>query len=572
LLSNVQKYRSNYKKKTVTPEPRSPRLAAAPRMMSSNSSKHWSADRTADLAALAVLASVAIIAALTFRAYGMGWDDYTHAEYGDLLLSLYGSGFRDTRALSFVNLYMYGGGFDMLAALLAKVLPFTLFETRRLAGAVVGLLGLFIVWRVARRVGGSKAGLFALVLLCISPLYYGHMYMNPKDAPFAVAMALLLLGLVRAFEEYPRPQPATVAIFAIGLGLSVGTRVIGGISALYAAAALLFVCGIEMRAMGARVAAIRMGHFILALIPGLVLAYCVMALIWPWSVIAPLNPFRATEYFSHFFEKPWKEMFDGVAILVPDMPRTYLPTLFALKEPEIVLLLSSVGTAGALLAAMRRGLPTSHRATLLLIALAAVLPVVVTVIARPAMYNGIRHFVFIVPPLAVLGGLAGAWLWQRLARFGQPALAGAALVAIAGVSSPIIEMVRLHPYQYTHFNHLAGGVKAADDHYMLDYWGLAFKQAADELHAKLTLGLESPAPRQRWRIAVCGPHHPASVELGPEFMTTYDTKGADFALMLGEFYCAEYKAPILVEIKREGVVYARVYDIRGRSVSGVFVN
>ena len=105
--------------------------------MSPLSSKHWSADRTADLAAIAVLAIVAVIAAFTFRDYGLGWDDYTHSEYGDLLLSLYGSGFRDTRALSFVNLYMYGGGFDMFAALLAKIAPFGLFETRRLAGALV---------------------------------------------------------------------------------------------------------------------------------------------------------------------------------------------------------------------------------------------------------------------------------------------------------------------------------------------------------------------------------------------------------------------------------------------------
>src|SRR5262249_47375204 len=141
-----------------------------PRKMSSNSSKYWCADRTADLAAVVVLLTVAALAALTFRDYGMGWDDYTHAQYGDLLLSLYGSGFRDTRALSFVNLYMYGGGFDMLAALLAKVLPFDLFETRRLAGAAVGLVGLFLVWRIGRRIGGSKAGLFALVLLSISPL------------------------------------------------------------------------------------------------------------------------------------------------------------------------------------------------------------------------------------------------------------------------------------------------------------------------------------------------------------------------------------------------------------------
>src|SRR5262249_42667941 len=412
-------------------------------MMPSLSSPRCSGDRTADLAAVAILLAVGVIAALTFRDYGLGWDDYTHAEYGDLLLSLYGSGFRDTRALSFVNLYMYGGGFDLLAALLAKILPFDLFETRRLAGAGTGLIGLFICWRLGRRVGGSKVGLLALVLLCISPLYYGHMYMNVKDAPFAVAMALLLLGLVRALEEYPKPTPATVAIFAIGLGLSIGTRVIGGISALYVAASLVLVCGIEMRKMGARSAALRMGNFIAALIPGLVLAYCVMALVWPWSVTAPLNPFRATEYFSHFFEKPWKEMFDGVAILVPDMPRTYVPTLFALKEPEIVLLLAVGGAAGALVAAVRPGLPASQRATLLLISLAAVVPGAMTAIARPAMYNGIRHFVFVMPPLAALGGVAGAWVFERLARYGRAALAAGAVAATAGVLSPVVEMVQL---------------------------------------------------------------------------------------------------------------------------------
>ena len=79
----------------------------------------------ADRLALALLAIAAIVALATFRDYGLGWDDYTHAEYGDLLLSLYASGFADQRALSLVNLYEYGGGFDLAAALLAKVLPFS---------------------------------------------------------------------------------------------------------------------------------------------------------------------------------------------------------------------------------------------------------------------------------------------------------------------------------------------------------------------------------------------------------------------------------------------------------------
>ena len=532
----------------------------------------WTPDRIADALAIVMLLALTLIAGLTFRDYGLGWDDYTHSEYGDLLLSLYGSGFTDTRALSFVNLYYYGGGFDMLAALAAKVLPFDLFETRRLMGAAIGLIGLFVAWRIGRRVGGSKAGLFAIALLALSPLYYGHMFMNPKDAPFAVAMAILLLGLVRAFQEYERPSPAAVALTGIGIGLTLGTRVIGGIAVLYAAAAVALIWGAEWRALGLRAASARLGRFVLTLLPGLVLAYLVMGLVWPWSVIDVLNPVRAVEYFSHFFEKPWKEMFDGVAVLVPDMPRRYVPTLFALKEPEILLVLGIGGVAGAFVAALRRALPLPQRAALLLLAVAATLPVAVTVVTRPAMYNGLRHFVFVVPPFAVLAGVAGAWLYAHLPRYGRPALAAGTVATLVAIAAPVIEMVRLHPYQYTHFNHLAGGIRAADEHFMLDYWGLAFKQAGQELRARLTERLEVPVGHPRWRIAVCGPHRPAQVELGPEFITTYDTKGADFVLSLGEFYCAEFKAPILVEIEREGVNYARVYDIRGRTVTSLFKN
>ncbi|HAP49202.1 MAG TPA: hypothetical protein DCR30_17985, partial [Afipia sp.] len=97
-----------------------------------------SIEQTCDDLALAVLAVLAVVAGLTFRDYGLGWDDYTHAEYADLLLKMFGSGFTDTSALSFANLYMYGGGFDMAAALLHKVIPLELFETRRLLGAIVG--------------------------------------------------------------------------------------------------------------------------------------------------------------------------------------------------------------------------------------------------------------------------------------------------------------------------------------------------------------------------------------------------------------------------------------------------
>jgi len=526
--------------------------------------------RILDTLAIAALVLTGVMAAFTFRDYGLGWDDYTHAQYGDLLVSLYSSGFTDKRALSFVNLYMYGGGFDLIATVCAKILPFDLFETRRLVGAAVGLVGLFVTWRLGRRLGGPFAGLIALALLASCPLYYGHMFMNAKDTPFAVATVIALLGIVRAFEDYPRATPATIALCGVGIGLAIGSRVMGGFALVNTLLPLLLILLLRPRQGGFKSALSEWASFLIPFIPGAILACLVMGLVWPWSVTSPLNPFRAVEYFSNFFERPWRELFDGQLILVPDMPRSYVPTLFALTLPELMLVLGFCGTVGAIVAVARgeRGSPgasAGRRAALLAVVLAALLPILVTAAARPAMYNGIRHFVFLTPPFAVLGGLAGTWIAQRLRFYGLPGIAATAVVLIAGLASPVIDMVRLHPYEYTDFNHIAGGVAGARPRYMLDYWGLSIRQASLQLRTLLAQRGETPRDG-KWTVAVCGPHPAAVVALGSEFSAIWDPKGADFAMMLGEFYCAKLDAPVLLDIVREGVVYARIYDIRGRSV------
>jgi Dolichyl-phosphate-mannose-protein mannosyltransferase len=515
---------------------------------------------------------VAAVALATFRDYGLGWDDYTHSQYGALLLSLYRSGFADQRALSFVNLYMYGGGFDIVATLAAKVLPFGLFETRRLVGAAVGLVGLFATWRLGRRLGGPVAGFFALLLLATCPLYYGHMFINAKDGPFAAVMAIALLGLVRAFQEYPRATPSTIALCGIGVGLAIGARVLGGFAVAYALLPLPFIVAVRSRAEGAKAALRECGSFLIPFIPAGILAYLVMGLVWPWSVLSPLNPFRAVEYFSNFFEKPWRELFRGQLIPVIDMPRSYVPTLFAVQVPELMMALGICGVAGALfviaMTGERSAQSAGRRGALLATALAALLPVLITIATRPAMYNGIRHFVFVLPPFAALAGLAGAQLVERVWRRGRIAVAAIALVLLVGVASPILDMVRLHPYEYTDYNHLAGGVPRARENYMLDYWGLSLTQASRRLLAEIDDHGEKP-PRGQWTMAVCGPHPPVAVALGPKFTTTWNPKGADFAMVLGEFYCAKLDAPVVFDIIREGIVYARLYDLRGRAVSSL---
>ena len=294
-----------------------------------------------------------------------------------------------------------------------------------------------------------------------------------------------------------------------------------------------------------------------------------MGLVWPWGVAAPLNPFRALHYFSHDFVTPWRDLFDGQLISILHMPRSYVPTLLAMQLPELMLALGLCGFAGTVIAVGRSGIDWRQRASLLAIVLAVSLPILMTIITLPYIFNGIRHLLFVVPPIAVLGGLAGGWIARRLAMYGRAAITVGVIALAAGTISPIVDMTRLHPYEYTDFNHFVGGAKGARPLFMLDYWGLSLTQASRGLIALLAQHHEAP-PDGPWKVAVCGPESPVWVTLGPAFKLTAPDQ-ADFALSLGEFYCAKLDAPVLLQIVRDGIVFARVYDIRGRSVAKLTV-
>src|SRR3982751_1419266 len=58
---------------------------------------------------------------------GISFDEAVQRTYGGLVLAWFSSGFRDSRAVTFANLYFYGGLFDALAQLIAAHLPFDEF-------------------------------------------------------------------------------------------------------------------------------------------------------------------------------------------------------------------------------------------------------------------------------------------------------------------------------------------------------------------------------------------------------------------------------------------------------------
>jgi hypothetical protein len=95
---------------------------------------------------------------------------------------------------------------------------------------------------------------------------------------------------------------------------------------------------------------------------------------------------------------------------------------------------------------------------------------------RPAMYDGLRHFLFILPPIFIFTGFAfefmgryliNSWLYAGLVL----------LLLMPGITG----IVKLHPYEYTYYNSLVGGTSGAFREYETDYWLTCYKEAVERL-------------------------------------------------------------------------------------------
>ncbi|MFA6021068.1 MAG: glycosyltransferase family 39 protein, partial [Rhodospirillales bacterium] len=302
----------------------------------SGSPLHWSGEVYDDLG-IALLVAALLLVGLLFGDYGITHDEAVQNEYGRMILAYYTSFFQDSSALEYLDLFHYGGFFDLLAAILNLFSPLGVYETRHLLGGVLGVVGLAGVWRLGRLLGGERAGVLALVLLALTPPFWGHMFNNPKDAPFASAMLWTLYYLCRFIQESPAPSRSARIGFGIALGIALGIR----------AGALLMLfylgLGLGLRLLGLY---IRMKNFGLiwreslvmlrSILMPLGLAYAVMALLWPWSYQSPLNPLQALMGFSTLGIGIETKM-GGQVYTADHLPAFYIPGYLAVTLPEIVL-------------------------------------------------------------------------------------------------------------------------------------------------------------------------------------------------------------------------------------------
>lgn len=492
---------------------------------------------TWDRASALLFLLLAVLVAATFGHYGNGFDAEVQDVYGRQIVAWYASFFHDRSALGYLDLYYYGGLFDMLAALANHVSPWPHWATRHLLEAVFGLIGMAGSWRLARRLGGPLAGFAALACLALMPSYYGMMFINPKDIPFAALMIWAVYHATRLAEEFPAPGWRRIAWFGALAGLALGVRIGGVLLFFYLGVAALAAPGNRLR-------------LALRLAPVLPIAWAVMLLFWPWAQVSPIDhPIEALRHFSAM-NGNIGTLYFGRMVGKTYHPALYLPVYMAVKLPDLVLALLAGGFAFAA-ARLRHGLP--YR--LLPLLLAGLFPLLYTVATNPMLYDAERHFLFTLPPLAVLAGLAAGRFAEHRWRTGF----AAASILLAGWQ--VAQMAQLHPYEYAFFNDLVGGTRNAAGLFETEYWGASLAEATGDLSRWIVK--HHLARARPWQVAVCGKPSQMGDETDPNIQATTDWSHADFFVATTRGACdRRLPGKDIDEVERDGVPFAIVKDLR----------
>lgn len=337
-------------------------------------------------------------------------------------------------------------------------------------GAVAGLVAILC---------GADYAWFGAFTLVFFPLFWGHSFFNPKDPPFAALFTLTtLLGayLINFYVTANEPikfgkNKATfyTVLFGLLVGLLSGIR-IGGFLVLFFILATYFILQISEGFNREK----------LLKFAGLYLLLCVTWFItnticYPAFWSNPIGGFLETLDYLSQHRLQIKVLFAGQLIPIQSLPWNYLPTWMFMSIPLIFQLGFVVGTS--LILARYSRLSNLQRACAILILFQVVFLPLVAIVKQSPIYDGMRHFLFILPGLAVISATAFIWIYQQLSQTSFKIIA-ATFIAVV-YSAIAFDMVALHPYQYAYINRVSGGLEKVHKRYDTEYWGLSLREGME---------------------------------------------------------------------------------------------
>ncbi|MBM3126126.1 MAG: hypothetical protein FJZ87_13815 [Chloroflexi bacterium] len=502
-----------------------------------------------------ILLGLNLLAGLaTYADYGLSWDEPLFYDYAESLKYAYSpaewfSGDFDlSRAFgaSGSDHANRGPAYLLLATLpvgLLEKFGLGMVESWHLVNFFTFQFGVYLFYRLAVRWFAEPSALASTAIFAYQPLLWGHAFINPKDSPFLVFfLAAVTFGFEAVDELARKIQKPTLKILlaAFFLGIATSIRVLGPFAGM-----LVCLYGLFCAQRGSTFQWVKSLLLYVSITLGIALAS------WPYLWTNPIANFTNTIAFMSDNPTQLKVLFDGALFAADQLPRRYLMTMMGLTLTEPVWILLALGVLVFPFFQDKR-----LRKQFFLILLWFLVPFAYVLLRKPPMYDGIRHFFFILPPVFVFVGLALDSLLLRM----KWRTASAVLLALILFPS-LLAILSLHPFQYTYYNSLAGGMEGAFRRYETDYWLTCYKQAMEDFQSTQPASATLFVNREAY----------IAQSYASDSLKIFERRGAADQIRAGDYFLVNTRAnedlrlypdsPILLQVGRSGAIFCVLKQI-----------
>jgi len=356
----------------------------------------------------------------------------------------------------------------------------------------------------------------AFLSLFLAPRFFGDIPANPKDIPFAI---FYFLTIVFIYKTSNLKAPVRLLILGALFGVTQSLRTVG-----FTMYFIYFIYQLYQRKP--------FKETVLDIIMIFIIAAFFTASTWAFVGV---NYFRnAVELFSNASDfAPWNNLmlFQGKFLTKYDRPFSYLPIWFLITTPIYILICSVLSLAFI-----------KKNRLVFLFCITLCINFVLYIILKPVIYNGLRHFLYLLPILVLMSLL---FIFEFVGNSKRKELIKIFIISIVfiNMATVALEMYRLHPYEYIYFNELVGGLKGAQGNYEMDYWGASYTDSSIWLKGQ-----------SYSKVYPCNLSYAMQYKSGGKYEVVGSSKESDYIVCDYENdKRLSYSGEVVYEVKRLGV-------------------
>lgn len=416
-----------------------------------------------------------VIAFLTYKDYGISWDELDQRKIGTLTYNYITSG---DQALFKYAFRQYGTGFELPLIFFEKWFKLTdtreVYQMRHLVTHILFLISALSVYIMSFRLTRNTIiASLCFIMMAFAPRIYAHSFFNTKDIPF---LCMFIITLAFSQLAFDKNKPAFYIVLGLLAGYTTSIRVMG----IMLCGFLAFMLFLDFWAQrndkeGKKKALINLAAYLGC--------YALMlTAAWPYLWKNPLGNFIESYVVMSHYNWDAYVLLRGNYEHTTELPWSYFPTWFVITTP---ILWTACGAAGfgMIIKDFFKNAKTyfknSNERNYMLYLACFIVPVFAVIKLNAVIYDDWRHLYFVYPPFVLLGIY---FIHKMFATKFKWVVVGVCALQVALVG---FFMVQAHPFQQVYFNELTSkGDQSLRLNYEMEYWGCSFKQGLEHLVAK----------------------------------------------------------------------------------------